>query len=130
MTPADTSSTVRPALADALRRYHGDVDKVVIEPEPDEASIAAIGARAAVADLAVIRTIDAHRLRAQLDTVDVVAATGTPTIVVAIRGPWDVAAVPVGVMALATYSILPGSLDAFAAVLHGADAPGRLPVRV
>ena len=88
------------------------------------------GARAAAADLAVIGTIDAHRLRAQLDMVDAVAATGTPTIVVAMRGPWDVAAVPAGVTALATYSILPGSLDAFAAVLDGADAPGRLPVRV
>ena len=33
----------------ALRRYHGDVDEVIIEPEPDEASIAAIRARAATA---------------------------------------------------------------------------------
>jgi len=130
LTPADTSSTVPPALAAALRRYHGDVDEVVVEPEPDEASIAAIRERAAAADLAVIGTIDAHRLRAQLDMVDAVVATGTPTIVVAMRGPWDVAAVPAGVTALATYSILPGSLDAFAAVLDGADAPGRLPVRV
>jgi beta-N-acetylhexosaminidase len=126
LTPADASSTVPPALAASLRRYHGDVDEVVVEPEPDEASIAAIGARACAADLAVIGTIDAHRLRAQLDMVDAVVATGTPTIVVAIRGPWDVAAVPVGVTALATYSILPGSLDA----LDGADARGRLPVRV
>jgi len=130
LTPADTSSTVPPAVAAALRRYHGDVDEVVVEPEPDEASIAAIRERAAAADLAVIGTIDAHRLRAQLDMVDAVVATGTPTIVVAMRGPWDVAAVPVGVTALATYSILPGALGAFAAVLDGADAPGRLPVRL
>ena len=38
-------------------------------------------------------------------------STGTPTIAVAMRGPWDVAAYPAGVTALATYSILPGSLD-------------------
>ncbi len=62
----------------------------------------------------------------QLDLVDAVAATGTPTIAVAMRGPWDVAAYPAGVTALATYSILPGSLDALAAVLAGdAEAPGR-----
>ena len=130
LTPADTSSTVRPALAGALRRYHGDVDEVVVKPEPDEASIAAIRARAAAVDLAVIGTIDAHRLRSQLDLVDAVVATRTPTIVVAMRAPWDVAAVPAGVATLATYSILPGSLEALAAVLGGADAPGQLPVRV
>jgi beta-N-acetylhexosaminidase len=131
LTPADTSSTVSPALAAALRRYHPDVDEVVIGPEPDAASMAAVRARAEAADLAVIGTIDAHRLRSQLDLVEGVVATGTPTIAVALRGPWDVAAFPAGVTTLATYSILPGSLDALAAVLAGeAWAPGRLPVAV
>jgi hypothetical protein len=46
------------------------------------------------------------------------------------RGPWDVAAYPAAATALATYSILPGSLWALAAVLDGAGAPGRLPVAV
>ena len=131
LTPADTSSTVEPALAAALRRYHGDVDEVVVEPEPDAASIAAIRSRAETADLAVIGTIDGHRLRSQLDLVEAIAATGMPTIAVALRGPWDVGAYPAAVTALATYSILPGSLDALAAVLAGdADASGRLPVAV
>jgi beta-N-acetylhexosaminidase len=131
LTPADTSSTVAPALAVALRRYHGEVDEVVVEPEPDAASIAAVRSRAEGADLAVIGTIDAHRLRSQLDLVDAVVSSGTPTIAVAMRGPWDVAAYPAGVTALATYSILPGSLDALAAVLAGeAEATGRLPVAV
>jgi beta-N-acetylhexosaminidase len=130
LTPADTSSTVAPALGVALRRYHGDVDEVVVESEPDQAAIAVVRDRADAADLAVIGTIDAHRLRSQLDLVDAVVSTGTPTIVVAMRGPWDVAAAPAGVTALATYSILPGSLDALAAVLDGAAAPGHLPVAV
>jgi beta-N-acetylhexosaminidase len=131
LTPADTSSTVAPALAAALRRYHGEVDEVVVEPEPDAMLIAAVGNRAADVDLAVIGSIDCHRLRSQLELVETVAATGTPTIAVAMRGPWDVAAYPSGVTALATYSILPGSLDALAAVLAGeAEAPGRLPVAV
>ena len=84
----------------------------------------------ATADLTVIGTIDAHRLRSQLDLVDAVVATGTPTIAVAMRGPWDVGAIPARVTALATYSILPGSLFALAAALDGADAPGRLPAAV
>ena len=52
LTPADTSSTVAPALAAALRRYHADVDEVVVEPEPDAAAIAAIRERARDVDLA------------------------------------------------------------------------------
>ncbi len=128
LTPADTSSTVTPALAAALRRYHADVDEVVVEPEPDAASIAAVRGRALAADLVVVGTIDAHRLRSQLDLVDTIAATATPTIAVALRGPWDVAGYPPRVTALATYSILPGSLEALAAVLTGeAPATGRLP---
>jgi beta-N-acetylhexosaminidase len=131
MTPADTSSTVAPALAAAMRRYHGDVDEVVVEPEPDASAIAAVGNRAAGVDLAVIGTIDAHRLRSQIELVETVAATGTPTIAVAMRGPWDVATYPRNVTALATYSILPGSLEALAAVLAGeVEAPGHLPVAV
>ena len=47
------------------------------------------------------------------------------------RGPWDVAAYPAGVASLATYSILPGSLEALAAVISGdASAQGRLPIRL
>ncbi len=131
LTPADTSSTVRPALAAALRRYHADVDEVVVEPEPDAASIAAIRERAVAADHVVVGTIDGHRLRSQIQLVDAIAATGTPTIAVAMRGPWDVAAYPAGVTALATYSILPGSLDALADVLAGeARARGSIPVRL
>jgi beta-N-acetylhexosaminidase len=131
LTPADTSSTVRPALAAALRRYHADVDEVVVEPEPDAASIAAIRERAAAADHVVVGTIDGHRLRSQVQLVEAIAATGTPTIAVAMRGPWDVAAYPAGVTALATYSILPGSLEALADVLAGeARARGSIPVRL
>ena len=130
LTPADTSSTVAPSLAAALRRYHPNVDEVFVEPEPDAASIVAVRRRAETADLIVIGTIDAHRLRSQLDLVDAVVGTGTPTIAVAMRGPWDVGAIPVRATALATYSILPGSLVALAAVLDGAEAPGRLPVTV
>jgi beta-N-acetylhexosaminidase len=131
LTPADTSSTVRPALAAALRRYHADVHEVVVEPEPDAASIAAVREQAAAADHVVVGTIDGHRLRSQIELVDAIAATGTPTIAVAMRGPWDVTAYPAGVTSLATYSILPGSLDALADVLAGeAPARGSIAVRL
>ncbi len=131
LTPADTSSTVAPGLATALRRYYRDVEEIVVDQAPDAGSIAAVRARAAEASAVVIGTIDGHRQPAQLDLVGAIAATGTPVVAVAMRGPWDVAAYPPSVTALATYSILPASLEALAAVLVGvAEAPGRLPVRV
>jgi beta-N-acetylhexosaminidase len=131
LTPADTSSTVAPGLAAALRRHHGEVDEIVVDQAPHDASIAAVRDRAARAAAVVVGTIDGHRQPAQIELVEAIAATGTPTIAVALRGPWDVAAYPPTVTALATYSILPASLDALAAVLGGAaEAPGRLPVAV
>ena len=79
----------------------------------------------------VVGTVDGHRQPAQLELVEAIASTGTPVVAVAMRGPWDVADYPPSVTALATYSILPASLDALAAVLAGeAEAPGRLPVAV
>jgi beta-N-acetylhexosaminidase len=134
LTPADTSSTVPPALATALRRYHRDVAEVIVEQRPDEASIAAVRDRAsalAEGGLAVIGTIDGHRQPEQLQLVEAVAATGVPTIAVAMRGPWDVASYPASATAIATYGILPSLLEALAAALAGeASMPGRLPVAV
>ncbi len=129
LTPADTSSTVAPGLAAALRGHFPDVDEIVVDQTPDPSSIAAVRDRAATARAVVIGTIDGHRQRSQIDLVEAIAATGTPVVAVALRGPWDVAAYPPTVTALATYSILPGSLDALAAVLAGeTGARGNLPV--
>ena len=105
------------------------VDEIVVEQRPDAAAIAAVRDRAGTVDLVVIGTIDGHRQPEQLALLDAVAATGTPTVAVALRGPWDVARYPAAVTALATYSILPPSLAALADVLAGrASATGRLPV--
>jgi beta-N-acetylhexosaminidase len=131
LTPADTSSTVAPGLATALRSRFPDIDEIVVEQSPDAGSIAAVRDRAVEAHAVVIGTIDGHRQPAQIELVEALAGTGTPVVAVALRGPWDIAAYPPAVTALATYSILPASLDALAAVLAGeAEAPGRLPVAI
>ena len=79
----------------------------------------------------MVGTLDAAREPGQAALVAALAATGTPTIAVAMRTPWDVATYPAGVTAVATYSILPDSLDALAAALAGAiPFAGRLPVAV
>jgi beta-N-acetylhexosaminidase len=133
LTPADTSSTVAPALAAAVRRYHPDVDEIVTSLAPDDAEIAAIRDRARDDSVGaiVVGTIDAYRQPAQQALLVAVAGTGRPVVAVAMRGPWDVAVTPAGMPVFATYSILPGSLSAVAAAVFGqAAAPGRLPVRV
>ena len=91
--PRPSSRRSRPPSVGTM----AEVDEVVVEPEPDAASIAAVRDRADAADVVVIGTIDGHRLRSQIDLVEAVVATGTPTIAVAMRGPWDVAAYPAGV---------------------------------
>ena len=129
LTPADTSSYVAPGLASALRRHYPDVEEIVVEQEPDAGSIAAVRERVAGDGAVVIGTIDGHRQPAQLALLAAIAATGVPTIALAMRGPWDVTGYPAGVTSLATYSILPGSLDALADVLASeTGATGRLPV--
>jgi len=131
LTPADTSSMVVPGLAAALRQRYPEVDELVVEQVPDDDSIAAVRERAAGAGAVVVGTIDGHRQPAQLRLVEAIAGTGVPTIAVALRGPWDVAAYPTDVTALAAYGILPPTLEALAGVIAGeAVAPGRLPVRL
>jgi beta-N-acetylhexosaminidase len=118
-------------LATALRRHYPDVDEIVVEQAPDPTSIAAVRDRAARARAVVIGTIDGHREPAQIELVEALVGSGPPAVAVAMRGPWDVAAYSASVTALATYSILPASLEALAAVIAGdAQAPGRVPMDI
>jgi beta-N-acetylhexosaminidase len=129
LTPADTSSTVPPGLAAALRAVHSAVDEIVLEGEPDEVTIAAVRDRASSAGAVVIGTIAATAGSGQARLVDAVLATGVPTITVALRTPWDLAAYPGAPTHLCTYSVLPDPLAALAEVIAGRLVPGgRLPV--
>ena len=131
LTPADTSSLVPPGLARALRAHHPRVDELVVPVAPSDTDIAGARERARDVDLVVVGTLDAVRQPSQAALVEALAANGTPTVAVALRTPWDVATYPAGVTAIATYSILPDSLDALASALFGAiPFAGRLPVAV
>ncbi len=71
LTPADTSSTVPPGLA-AARRCAGDAATIVVG------------------------TIAAEPGSAQADLVDALLATGQPVVTVALRTPWDLSSVGLG----------------------------------
>jgi beta-N-acetylhexosaminidase len=131
LTPADTSSTVAPGLADAIRRHHPRVTAQVVAQDPDAAEIAAARAAAASADVIVIGTISASLQPGQVALVEALLALGRPTVTVALRTPWDVEAYPAATTHACTYSVLQPSLEALSDALFGlAPFPGRLPVRL
>jgi beta-N-acetylhexosaminidase len=131
LTPADTSSMVAPGLADAIRRHHPRVTSQVVGQEPDDASIAAVRAAGAGADLIIIGTISASLQPAQGRLVESLLALSRPTVTVALRTPWDLLAYPAARTHACTYSVLEPSLDALADALFGRIGfPGRLPVRL
>ncbi len=59
LTPADTSSYVKPALADALRRYHPQVDEFSFGMNPAAEEIGPLCERLAKYDVVVLGTINA-----------------------------------------------------------------------
>ncbi len=131
LTPADTSSTVTPHLADALRAYHPRVDEFVTAHLPTGTEIAALREQLAGYDLLVLGTINASMQPEQAALANELLALGIPTITAALRTPYDLAAYPAAKTHFCTYSVQPASLDALAAALFGGLIPGgRLPVAV
>jgi beta-N-acetylhexosaminidase len=131
LTPADTSSTVAPHLAAALRARHPGVDEFVTSHLPTDDEIAALRERLANYDLLVIGTISASMQPEQAALVNELLTLDVPAVTVALRTPYDLAVYPTARTHLCTYSIQPASLDALAAALFGDFAPaGQLPVSI
>jgi len=132
LTPADTSAYVRCSLAAALRACSpATVDEITCSSDPSPAEVAALGARLASYDLAVVATVNAVTQTGQADLVNELLRRGTPTVVVALRMPYDLLRFPTAPTYLCAYSALEPSVQAAAAVLFGqAQATGRLPVAI
>lgn len=131
LTPADTSSTVEPGLADAIRRHHPRVTPHLVGQDPGAAEIAGARAAAGSADLIVIGTISASLQPGQVALVEALLSLGRPTVTVALRTPWDGDAYPAATTHACTYSLLEPSLRAFADALFGrAPFPGQMPVQL
>ena len=130
LTPADTSSYDKPALAEAIRAYHDRVEEIVMPIEPSEAEVAALADRVAGADRIIIGTINAYQHRGQVALINTLIDRGKPVIAIALRMPYDVSAYPRVPTCLCTYSLQPASLQAVAkalwgqTVLHGSTAGG------
>jgi beta-N-acetylhexosaminidase len=131
LTPADTSSAVRPTLAAALRRRHLRVDEILLPATPGLVDLAGLGERIAAYDLVIVGTFAAHLQPVHAELVAAALASGRPAVTVALRTPWDLAAYPSAGTHVCSYGVLPPSMEALAAALLG-ETPfvGRLPVAI
>jgi len=131
LTPADTSSYVKPALADALRRYHPQVDEFSFAMSPTEDEIGALSERLVKYDVVVLGTINATAHPAQAELVKKLIKQGTRLITIALRMPYDLAAYPAAPTYVCSYSILPPAMEALAEALFGRiPFAGNLPVSI
>lgn len=80
---------------------------------------------------AIVATTDAGKNRRQADLVNALLKAKIPTLVVAVRGPYDLLYREAAPTYLASYGSNPPSIEALAAVLTGKVKPrGRLPVEL
>jgi len=133
LTPADTSATVVPALSPALRMFCPNVDELMVAHSPDEQEIADVLRRLRGYAVVVLGTLNAFSQTGQAALVRAVLAArnGAPTIVAALRMPYDLAAFPEAPAFVCSFGILEPSMQALAQALAGQTAfQGRLPVSI
>jgi beta-N-acetylhexosaminidase len=131
LTPADTSSYVKPCLAEMLRRGHPRVDEFVVAHHPDREEIAAVRERVRGYDVVIAGTLGARPGSAQAALVNALLEDGAPLVAVALRTPFDLAAFPGAPTYVCTYSLLEPSMQALAKALWGhIPFRGRLPVAI
>ncbi len=131
LTPADTSSYVKPVLADALRRYHPRVDEFSFDMSPAAEEIGALCERLAKYEMVILGTISATTHPGQAELAKKLMKQGTRLITVALRMPYDLAVYPAATTYVCTYSILPPAMEALAEALFGRIAfAGALPVTI
>lgn len=129
LTPADTSSFVRPGLAGALRSHHRATTEVVIDHEPSYEQISGAVQLARSHDALIIGTIDAGGGQAAL--IDELAKLGKRLIVAALRTPYDLSKFPTQPTYMCAYGIHEPSLSALADAIFGRRGiTGHLPVSI
>ncbi len=102
-----------------------------IGEQPTHAEIRLAAGLASQGRPVIVGVADVKRNPTQIDLVDALVKTGAPVIVVALREPYDLLAMPAGPALLATYGSPPPSLRALKAVLRG-ESPitSQLPVEL
>ncbi len=131
LTPADTSSYIRPKLAESIREYHMRTDEINIHFAPEDQEIASVLEQIHTYDLIVLGTINAYTEEKQAGFIRKVLQIGKPVVVIAMRLPYDLAAFPDASTFICTYSILEPSMRAVAKAIFGfGEMTGCLPVSI
>jgi len=131
LTPADTSSYATITLADELRQFHPAVDGFVISHQPTDADRTRLLQQLVGYDLILMGTLNACVYAEQASLVNELLALGLPTVLVALRLPYDLRVFPAAPTYVCTYSILPASMRALAQAVFGqVSFQGRLPVAI
>ncbi len=131
LTKVEDAAEPHEAFLEEVRRRHPHVlyRKVAVEPSSKEIGECVTICREA--DSLIVLTYNLHLNPAQRDFVRSVLALGKPTIVAAVRDPYDLVFVPGARACVATYSFRECSLRALAKVLFGDfEARGKLPVEL
>jgi len=128
LSPADTSSSVRIALADAVRRRHARTEAFELPSSASDEALRAILQATAEADIVIVGTLVADQDARQAALVRALHARGQRLIVAALRTPYDLSAFPMIDTYLCAYGIRPATTEAVARVLFGEiEAMGVLP---
>ncbi len=131
LTPADTSSSVRIELADAIRRRHPDTEAFELPANASDNDISAILSATEKAAYVIVGTVGADKDTNQSELVRAIHARGQRLIVVALRTPYDLIAFPMIGTYLCAYGIRRVTTEAIARVLFGEiEAAGVLPCAI
>jgi len=131
LTPADTTASVVPLLADVVRSRLAKTDSFLIDSSPAESQIVDLANKLAEYDLIILGTSAAHLVPEQAQLAERVLGLGKRIVAIALRTPWDIAAYPAARTYACSYGILPPSIEALVAGLFGEqEFVGRLPVEI
>ncbi len=129
LTPADTSSSVAPTLATAIRRRFPRTVSIVVDGRPTDDDIRAAVSAAQDADVVVLGVASASIEPSEAGLAHAVLEVDTPVIAVALRSPADLGVLGAASTVLCTYGLRSPSTEALAVVLVGEQqATGRLPI--
>ena len=104
---------------------------VTVNTQPTASDMTMVLGTAKEGHTVIVATVDANRNKQQADLVNALLKEKIPTIVAAVRGPYDLLVMQDAPTYLASYGSNPPSIEALAAVLMGKVKPrGRLPVEM
>ncbi len=131
LTPADTSSYITPQLGKALRQYHPNMDEFTLSYAPDAEVFASLLERLRDYDMLIIGTLNAYASPSQAEFVQQALKLNIPSVVAALRMPYDLTVFPEATTYVCTYSILEPSMRALGKALFGKiNFEGKLPVSI